>query len=44
MSGYDRQGVAQIGTSREDVACMEKPFTAEHLLTRVRQVLDDVIV
>ncbi len=44
MSGYDRHGVAQIGTSREDVACVEKPFTAEHLLTRVRQVLDDVIV
>jgi two-component system cell cycle sensor histidine kinase/response regulator CckA len=41
MSGYDHQAVTRADTSREDLACVEKPFTAEHLLTRVRQALDE---
>jgi two-component system, cell cycle sensor histidine kinase and response regulator CckA len=42
MSGYIHQAVAQLGKlDREDIVLLEKPFTADALLTRVRQALDD---
>jgi two-component system cell cycle sensor histidine kinase/response regulator CckA len=41
MSGYVHEAGTQLGASPEDTPFVEKPFTADQLLTRVRQALDD---
>ena len=40
MSGYDAQSVASHGTLPDGAALVEKPFTLETLLRRVRATLD----
>ena len=40
MSGYDAQSVASHGTLPDGAALVEKPFTMETLLRRVRATLD----
>jgi hypothetical protein len=41
MSGYVHEAGTQPGTIPADTTFVEKPFTADQLLTRVRQALDD---
>jgi two-component system, cell cycle sensor histidine kinase and response regulator CckA len=41
MSGYPNDGIVQAGILANGVALLEKPFTREILLKRVRQVLDE---
>ena len=40
MSGYTAQIIAEHGSLQEGVALIQKPFTAQQLRNRVRQVLD----
>ena len=41
MSGYIQQAVTQLGIENpEELLFVEKPFTADQLLARVRQALD----
>jgi PAS domain S-box-containing protein len=40
-SGYVDQAGAELGTIPDGFAFVEKPFTAGHLLARVREALDD---
>jgi two-component system, cell cycle sensor histidine kinase and response regulator CckA len=42
MSGYPNDGIVQSGTLATRVAFLEKPFTREILLRKVRQVLDEM--
>jgi len=41
MSGYPNDGIVQSGILATGVVLLEKPFTREILLRRVRQVLDE---
>lgn len=41
MSGYPNDGIVQAGVLSHGVALLEKPFTREILIRRVRQVLDE---
>ena len=40
MSGYNREAIVEHGGLREDVGYVEKPFSIENLLQRIREVLD----
>jgi CheY-like chemotaxis protein len=40
MSGYTSDAVLQRGVSEAEVAFVQKPFTAEALNSRLRQLLD----
>ena len=40
MSGYTDNAVLNNGILQKEVAFLQKPFTAEQLATRVREVLD----
>jgi PAS domain S-box-containing protein len=40
MSGYTRDAIGHGGRLEEDVNFIQKPFTPEHVLARVREVLD----
>ena len=40
VSGYTNDEVVRRGVSRKDVAFIQKPFTAEELMRKVREVLD----
>jgi two-component system cell cycle sensor histidine kinase/response regulator CckA len=40
MSGYTAELIAQQGVLNRDISLLEKPFTKEGLLRKVRQVLD----
>jgi two-component system cell cycle sensor histidine kinase/response regulator CckA len=42
MSGYSNDGIVQSGILTSEAPLLEKPFTREILLRRVRQVLDEV--
>ena len=42
MSGYPNDGIVQSGILASGVLLLEKPFTREILLRRVRQVLDEL--
>jgi two-component system, cell cycle sensor histidine kinase and response regulator CckA len=42
MSGYSTDGIVQSGILNSEAPLLEKPFTREILLRRVRQVLDEV--
>jgi PAS domain S-box-containing protein len=42
MSGYPNDGIVQSGILATGVVLLEKPFTREILLRRVRQVLDEL--
>jgi PAS domain S-box-containing protein len=42
MSGYPNDGIVQSGILATGVVFLEKPFTREILLRKVRQVLDDL--
>ena len=42
MSGYSNDGIVQSGILESGALLLEKPFTREMLLRRVRQVLDEV--
>ena len=42
MSGYSNDGIVQSGILTSGAVLLEKPFTREILLRRVRQVLDEV--
>ena len=42
MSGYPNDGIVQLGILANGVVLLEKPFTREILLRRVRQVLDEL--
>jgi hypothetical protein len=41
MSGYTDDAIVRYGIVSEDIAFLQKPFTGELLLTKVREVLDD---
>lgn len=41
VSGYSANIIAEHGVLETDVAFLEKPFTRQSLLTRVRQILDE---
>lgn len=41
MSGYPNEGIAWSGMLASAVMLLEKPFTREMLMRRVRQALDD---
>ncbi len=41
MSGYTTDEVVRRGISRTDVAFIQKPFTLDELMRKVREVLDD---
>jgi two-component system cell cycle sensor histidine kinase/response regulator CckA len=41
MSGYTEDALVRVG-GIENIALLEKPFTAEGLIRRVRQALDQV--
>jgi two-component system, cell cycle sensor histidine kinase and response regulator CckA len=41
ISGYTSDEVVRRGVSRGDVAFIQKPFTAEDLMRKVREVLDE---
>jgi len=40
MSGYSSTVIAHHGVLKDGVELLEKPFTADRLLRRVREVLD----
>jgi two-component system cell cycle sensor histidine kinase/response regulator CckA len=40
VSGYTNDEVVRRGVNRKDAAFLQKPFTAEELMRKVRQVLD----
>ena len=40
ISGYVQQLVDEVAVSRSGVEFLRKPFTANDLLTRVREILD----
>jgi PAS domain S-box-containing protein len=42
MSGYPDDGIAQSGTLGAEIVFLQKPFTRETLLRKVRQVLDEL--
>jgi len=42
MSGYSNDGIVQSGILESGALLLEKPFTREILLRKVRQVLDEV--
>jgi two-component system, cell cycle sensor histidine kinase and response regulator CckA len=42
MSGYPNDGIVQSGILATGLVFLEKPFTREILLRKVRQVLDDL--
>jgi two-component system cell cycle sensor histidine kinase/response regulator CckA len=42
MSGYPDDGIAQPGIPGAEIVFLEKPFTRETLLGKVRQVLDEL--
>jgi len=42
MSGYPNDGIVQSGILANGVVLLEKPFTREILLRRVRQILDEL--
>jgi two-component system, cell cycle sensor histidine kinase and response regulator CckA len=42
MSGYPNDGIVQSGILASGVVLLEKPFTREILLRRVRQILDEL--
>lgn len=42
MSGYPNDGIVRSGILITGIALLEKPFTREILLRRVRQVLDEI--
>ena len=44
MSGYLNDGILQAGVPPDEVSLLEKPFTREILIARVRQVLDEPVV
>jgi len=42
MPGYANDGIVQSGILSKGVVLLEKPFTRETLLRRVRQALDEL--
>jgi hypothetical protein len=44
ISGYTADLIAQHGILERQVALLEKPFTKEALLRKVRQVLDGQVL
>jgi two-component system cell cycle sensor histidine kinase/response regulator CckA len=41
MTGYTDDAIVRHGVERSEVALLQKPFTADDLIGRVRQVLDE---
>jgi CheY-like chemotaxis protein len=40
ISGYTNDEVVRRGVAKSDIAFIQKPFTAESLMQKVRQVLE----
>ena len=41
ISGYAAAGVAEHGVLNADTTLLQKPFTPDRLLSRVREILDE---
>jgi len=41
MSGYSDHAVTPLGSLKEDMPYLQKPFTADDLCTKIREILDD---